>query len=122
MSLRLLSLLFLRLCRQIHPYGRHIEQTRAVLRHRLRQLPAFLGVLPICLRILHGTEERAAGSQSSFLSTELFRDHRVTKIAFFGEVVWMPAEGVERYKEYAAECLRIAQQTTDDAQKARLLE
>ena len=34
----------------------------------------------------------------------------------------MPAEGVERYKEYAAECLRIAQQTTDSAQKARLLE
>ena len=34
----------------------------------------------------------------------------------------MPAEGVERYKEYAAECLRIAQQTADDAQKARLLE
>ena len=34
----------------------------------------------------------------------------------------MPAEGVERYKEYAAECLRIPQQTTDDAQKARLLE
>ena len=34
----------------------------------------------------------------------------------------MPAEGVERYKEYAAECLRIAQQTMDDAQKARLLE
>ena len=34
----------------------------------------------------------------------------------------MPAEGVERYKEYAAECLRIAQQTTDGAQKARLLE
>jgi len=34
----------------------------------------------------------------------------------------MPAGGVERYKEYAAECLRIAQQTTDDAQKARLLE
>jgi hypothetical protein len=28
----------------------------------------------------------------------------------------------ERYKEYAAECLRIAQQTTDAAQKARLLE
>ena len=46
----------------------------------------------------------------------------LAKLAFFGEVVWMPAEGVERYKEYAAECLRIAQQTRDDAQKARLLE
>jgi len=34
----------------------------------------------------------------------------------------MPTGGVERYKQYAAECLRIAQQTTDDAQKARLLE
>jgi hypothetical protein len=43
-------------------------------------------------------------------------------LAFFREVLWMPAGGVERYKEYAAECLRIAQQTTDDAQKARLLE
>src|SRR5205085_9946313 len=43
-------------------------------------------------------------------------------LAFFGEAVWMPAGGVERYKEYAAECLRIAQQTADDAQKARLLE
>jgi hypothetical protein len=28
----------------------------------------------------------------------------------------------ERYKQYASECLRIAQQTTDEAQKARLLE
>jgi hypothetical protein len=28
----------------------------------------------------------------------------------------------DRYKQYAAECLRIAQHTTDDAQKARLLE
>ena len=27
-----------------------------------------------------------------------------------------------RYKEYAAECLRIAKQTTDIAQRARLLE
>ena len=34
----------------------------------------------------------------------------------------MPTGGVERYKQYAAECLRIAQQTTDDAQKVRLLE
>jgi hypothetical protein len=34
----------------------------------------------------------------------------------------MPTRGVERYKEYAAECLRIAQQTMDEAQKARLLE
>ena len=34
----------------------------------------------------------------------------------------MPAGGVERYKEYAAECLRLAQQTADNAQKARLLE
>jgi hypothetical protein len=28
----------------------------------------------------------------------------------------------ERYKEYAAECLRLAQQTTDNSQKAQLLE
>ena len=34
----------------------------------------------------------------------------------------MTAGGVERYKEYAAECLRIAQQTADGAQKVRLLE
>ena len=34
----------------------------------------------------------------------------------------MAAGGVERYKEYAAECLRIAQQATDEAQKARLLD
>ena len=32
------------------------------------------------------------------------------------------AEDRERYKQYAAECVRIAQQTTDPAQKARLLE
>jgi hypothetical protein len=29
---------------------------------------------------------------------------------------------IDRYKHYAAECLRIAQHTTDGAQKARLLE
>jgi hypothetical protein len=28
----------------------------------------------------------------------------------------------DRYRQYAAECLRIAQQANDDAQKARLLE
>lgn len=33
----------------------------------------------------------------------------------------MTAE-TNRYKEYAAECLRIAQQTTDSNQKARLVE
>ena len=32
------------------------------------------------------------------------------------------AEAAQRYKEYAAECLRIAQQATDANQKARLLE
>jgi len=32
------------------------------------------------------------------------------------------AEAAERYKQYAAECLRIAQQANDGAQKARLLE
>jgi uncharacterized protein with PhoU and TrkA domain len=32
------------------------------------------------------------------------------------------ANAVARYKEYAAECLRIAQQTNDAEQKARLLE
>ena len=32
------------------------------------------------------------------------------------------AGNTERYKEYAAECLRIAKQTTDTAQKTRLLE
>ncbi len=32
------------------------------------------------------------------------------------------ADAVERYKQYAIECLRIAQQTTDAQQKARLLE
>jgi len=31
-------------------------------------------------------------------------------------------EAVERYRQYAAECLRIAKQTADGAQKARLLE
>jgi hypothetical protein len=29
---------------------------------------------------------------------------------------------VERYREFAAECLRIAQHASDDAQKARLIE
>jgi hypothetical protein len=29
---------------------------------------------------------------------------------------------VDRYKQYAAECLRIAQNTMDENQKARLLE
>jgi len=32
------------------------------------------------------------------------------------------AEAVDRYKQYAAECLRLAQETSDSAQKARLLE
>jgi hypothetical protein len=32
------------------------------------------------------------------------------------------AGSAERFKEYAAECLRIAQHTTDFTQKARLLE
>jgi hypothetical protein len=32
------------------------------------------------------------------------------------------ADAPARYKEYAAECLRIAQSTNDDNQKARLLE
>ena len=32
------------------------------------------------------------------------------------------AAAFERYKQYAAECLRIAQNTTDDNQKTRLLE
>jgi hypothetical protein len=31
-------------------------------------------------------------------------------------------DSVERFKKYAAECLRIAQSTTDSAQKAHLLE
>jgi hypothetical protein len=33
----------------------------------------------------------------------------------------MSAE-IDRYKQYASECVRLAQQTTDDGQKARLLE
>lgn len=32
------------------------------------------------------------------------------------------AGDTERFKEYAAECLRLAKQTTDTAQSARLLE
>ena len=32
------------------------------------------------------------------------------------------AGDTERYKDHAAECLRLAKQTTDTAQKARLLE
>ena len=32
------------------------------------------------------------------------------------------AENRDKYKEYAAECLRIAHQTADTAQRARLLE
>jgi hypothetical protein len=32
------------------------------------------------------------------------------------------AEDRDRYEQYASECLRIAQQTDDSAQKARLLE
>jgi len=31
-------------------------------------------------------------------------------------------EAAERYKRYAAECLRIAQETSDSAHKVRLLE
>ena len=34
----------------------------------------------------------------------------------------MSAEAAQRHKEYAAECLRLAQQTADPGQKARLLE
>jgi hypothetical protein len=29
---------------------------------------------------------------------------------------------IDRYKQYASECLRLAQETRDDAQKAQLLE
>jgi hypothetical protein len=32
------------------------------------------------------------------------------------------AQAVQRYLEYAAACVRLAQQTTDNAQRARLLE
>lgn len=32
------------------------------------------------------------------------------------------AGDIERYREYAAECLRLAQQTADTGQRARLLE
>jgi hypothetical protein len=32
------------------------------------------------------------------------------------------AGDTDRYKHYASECLRIAQQTSDSGQKARLLE
>ena len=28
---------------------------------------------------------------------------------------------IDRYKRYASECLRLAEETTDDAQKAQLL-
>jgi hypothetical protein len=31
-------------------------------------------------------------------------------------------ETVERYRQYASECLRLAQETADDAHKARLHE
>jgi len=31
-------------------------------------------------------------------------------------------EAVERYRQYASECLRLAQESADDAHKARLLE
>ena len=34
----------------------------------------------------------------------------------------MAAGEIDRFRDYAAECLRIAQQTTDEARKARLLE
>jgi hypothetical protein len=32
------------------------------------------------------------------------------------------AETIERYRQYASECLRLAQEAADDAHKARLLE
>lgn len=32
------------------------------------------------------------------------------------------AGAIEQYRQYAAECLRIAQNTTDDNQRLRLLE
>src|SRR4051812_23328713 len=82
-----LLLLCFRFLRQVHPDRGHIEQTLPMLRHRLRQLPAFLGVLPICVRILHGREERAGGSESSLLSTEPFATCRVSNINFSPEVV-----------------------------------
>jgi hypothetical protein len=34
----------------------------------------------------------------------------------------MPAEAAERYREFAVECLRIAQQTADANQRVRFLE
>ena len=124
MAYTLASLLLLCFCllRQVHPDFGHAEQTLPMRGHGLRQLPAFLGVLPICVRILHGERKRAGCSRSSQLSTERFTAYRVSNISFLPEAVCMPTRGVERYKEYAAECLRIAQQTMDEAQKARLLE
>jgi hypothetical protein len=32
------------------------------------------------------------------------------------------AETIERYRQYASECLRLAREAADDAHKARLLE
>jgi hypothetical protein len=51
---------------------------------------------------------------------ELFPAHGVTDLGTETGLV-MTGE-IDRYKQYALECLRLAQETRDDAQKAQLLE
>ena len=102
------------------PHLCHIEQVCAVLRQRICQLSAFVGVLAIGVSVLHGAEKRWVTIPSSVSTigtlglTERYRPQIRSVRAMAG--------AIERYKEYAAECLRIAQDTTDDNQKVRLLE
>ena len=63
-----------------------------------------------------------ANQRAKFLVfTERFFSPRVDAIKLSGSRGGMTA-AADRYKQYAAECLRIAQQATDPNQKARLLE
>jgi hypothetical protein len=66
-------------------------------------------------------QKRGGARQSSVDNQERVLWVRVILLKFLRSLPGM-AEDRDRYKDYAAECLRLAQQTTDTAQRACLLE
>src|SRR2546423_1613019 len=85
------------------------------------QIDARVGGFVACRAVSHD-QKRAGRWQSSPSSTERFQRSRRFPNFVFGEGWRMGSEAAQRYKEYGAECLLIAQQATDPAQKMRLLE
>jgi len=89
--------------------------------HRPGEPAALFGVLPVCFGILHsGTKTRRLGPEfRGQLGTKFFLARYCLQT--FAEPLWMTGDR-DLYKQYAADCLRIAQQTNDPPQRARLLE